>query len=85
MTQSQLTHDGFCDWKHAAERLKSHELSSGHLANTCQFKSLSDEAGRIDTEITKQLNDNMDYWRNILQRLISVIVFISERGLAFRG
>ena len=27
----------------------------------------------------------MKYWRNVLQRVVQVITFLSERGLAFRG
>ncbi|XP_025207089.1 uncharacterized protein LOC112602935 [Melanaphis sacchari] len=45
----------------------------------------SREVGRIDQKLTEQAEDEAKTWGVILRRLISVIVFISERGLAFRG
>lgn len=41
--------------------------------------------GRIDQKLTEQAEDEAKTYGEILRRLISVIVFISERGLAFRG
>ena len=31
VARSQLTHDGFCDWKHANDRLGAHEQSKDHI------------------------------------------------------
>ncbi|XP_065667646.1 uncharacterized protein LOC136087944 [Hydra vulgaris] len=44
-----------------------------------------DELGRINNELIKQSEDEKSYWRNIIKRLLSVITFIYERGLALRG
>ena len=84
-TRSQFTHGGYCDWKNAAGRLVEHEISKNHLNAVIDFESRSKELGRIDQELTRQANDAAKYWREVLRRLISVIVFISERALAFRG
>lgn len=84
-TRSQFTHGGYCDWKNAAGRLLEHEISKNHLNAVIDFECRSKEVGRIDQELTRQASDAAKYWREVLRRLISVIVFISERGLAFRG
>ncbi|KAJ8894106.1 hypothetical protein PR048_006716 [Dryococelus australis] len=41
------------------------------------------EVERIDQELTLRAEDVAKYGREVLRRLISVIVFISERGIAF--
>ena len=43
------------------------------------------EIGRVDIELTQQVEHLEQYWRSVLKRVISVIHFIAERGLAFRG
>lgn len=45
----------------------------------------SKELGRINDELVKQSEEGKSYWRNIIKRLVSVITFICERGLALRG
>ena len=41
--------------------------------------------GLIDQELAKQAEEEAKYWHEVLRRVISVIIFISERGLAFRS
>ncbi|XP_050548085.1 uncharacterized protein LOC126909696 [Daktulosphaira vitifoliae] len=84
-TRSQFTHGGYCDWKNAAARLVEHETSKNHLNATTHFAVRSKEKGCVDQELVQQAESEAIYWQEILKRLISVIVFISERGLAFRG
>ncbi|XP_065651225.1 uncharacterized protein LOC136079417 [Hydra vulgaris] len=84
-TCSQFTHDGFCDWKHADNRLISHETSKDHLNSVINLAVRSRELGRINNELIKQSEDVKSYWRNIIKRLVSVITFVCERGLALRG
>jgi hypothetical protein len=40
---------------------------------------------RIDSELVKQTEMEKQYWREVLKRVVAVITFLSERGLAFRG
>lgn len=82
---SHFTDDGFCDWKNATSRLIDHETSKAHLNAVIVFAGRVKEIGQIDQELTRQAEDVAKYWREVLRRLISVIVFISERGLAIRG
>lgn len=45
----------------------------------------SKELDRINNELVKDSKEVQNYWRNIVKRLVSVITFICERGLALRG
>lgn len=82
---SQLSSNGFCDWKHSQERIQSHEQSTDHLKATIAFNRRLKAIGRIDTELTQQVERLEHYWRSVLKRVVNVIQFIAERGLAFRG
>lgn len=83
--ENQFVCDGFYDWKHASERLIQHETATAHLKALIAFNNLSKQSGRIDMELEKQVESSTQYWRRVLTRVIHVILFLSERGLAFRG
>lgn len=83
--RSQFTHGGYSNWKNAAARLIEHETSKLHLNSVIDYAQRTKRCRQIDQELTHQAEIFAKYWREVLKRLISVIVFISERGLAFRG
>ena len=75
---------GFNNWKHAHEAITSHEHSKQHLdaaADICAQKSIT----RIDNPLVEQFETEVQYWRQLLVRIVSVIKFLCIRGLAFRG
>lgn len=43
------------------------------------------KCSRVDRELVKQLNKEKYFWTQVLQRVISVVTFLSERGSAFKG
>ncbi|XP_065658520.1 zinc finger MYM-type protein 1-like [Hydra vulgaris] len=51
----------------------------------CFFSSRAKKAGRIDSELAHEMDRREHYWRSLLKRLISVLKFVCERGLALRG
>lgn len=67
------------------ELLLNHESSKDHFnANYCYIqkrKSLS----QIATSLDQQMNSELNYWKEVLKSLVSVIQFLSSRGLAFQG
>jgi len=65
--------------------LKRHEQSMKHVDNTVTFSRRCKSLGRIDTELACQVNQSEKYWKSLLQRLVSVINFIADQGLAFRA
>ena len=62
-----------------------HEKSADHLESFEKYVTLQTERARIDESLLKQYNAERMYWRSVLQRVVAVIKFLSERGLAFRG
>ena len=66
-------------------RLTEHERSKTHLEAALAVVRRSHELGRIECVLAKQMTQAVQYWRSVLKRVFSVVVFISERGLAFRG
>lgn len=83
--KSQFTVDGFCDWKHASNRLVGHEQSKDHLQAVLSAATRAVGAGSIDSKFELQVNQIEQYWRSVLKRLVSVLKFACERGLALRG
>lgn len=75
---------GFVDWKHP-ELVSSHEKSKDHQKNICKYILRSKISGKIDTELNRQFISEKQYWIDILKRILSVIKFLSSRGLPFRG
>jgi len=74
---------GYCDWKHS-ERFGEHERSAEHI--TCMQAVLNRAKGAtVDADLFKQFQAESSYWRQVLQRVVAVIKFLAERGLAFRG
>ncbi|XP_042204329.1 uncharacterized protein LOC121854007 [Homarus americanus] len=84
VSRSQFTSDGFCDWKHA-NRLVVHEQSKDHIQAVLSAASRAKGAGGIDSKLTTHVRQIEQYWCSLLKRLISVLKFICERGLALRG
>ncbi|XP_068243599.1 uncharacterized protein [Palaemon carinicauda] len=82
---SLLSSTGFCDWKHSHERLRNHEQSARHIKATVAFNRRLKVIGRVDIELTQQIEHLEQYWRLVLKQVVSVIHFIAERGIAFRG
>ena len=75
---------GFNNWKHAHEALKSHENSNQRLdamGAMCSRKSVT----QIDHGLVKQYENEVQYWKHVLCRIVSVVKFLRIRNLAFCG
>ena len=72
--------DDFCDWKHV-----QHKTSATRLKSLISFNNMKKQSGRTDLELEKQIKNSAQYWCRILKRIINVIMFLGERGLAIRG
>jgi hypothetical protein len=55
LPNNNFSGDGYCDWKHAAERISQHELSKNHLNSIVNFSRRSNEISRIDQLLKKQV------------------------------
>ena len=70
------------------DRVPEDELSVVHRQNYLQWLELElCSAGNscIDSQVAKQIQSQMHTRREILTRIIDVVLFLSERTLAFRG
>ena len=41
--------------------------------------------GCVDSQLVSQIEEEQKYWTALLERIIEVVKFLVERGLAFRG
>jgi len=62
-----------------------HENSLMHRESVITFFVRTKNNGRIDQEISFQINLEVSYWKEVLKRIVAVIKFLSSAGLAFRG
>lgn len=76
---------GFSDWKHANERIHTHETSLGHKNCVLKLKQRGQVDARIDSKLYEQLEDEKKYWRNVLLRVVVAVKSLATRGLSFRG
>ena len=83
--KTSLTFYGFTNWKHASTVLAEHETSHDHVRCIIELAKLTKGVSRIDDDLEKQAVYEERYWHCLLQRLVSVIKFICERGLALHG
>lgn len=81
----QFVNEGFNDWKNAGNLILRHEESSSHRQCLISMLARKNKRGRVDAELVKQIETERAYWQNILQRVVEIIRFLAERGLAFRG
>lgn len=79
------TADGYNDWRNVKGALESHENSQEHLESRQTFLSRSKVYGKIDTMLQVEIQEEINYWRNVLKRVIAVVKKLGSRGLAFRG
>ena len=77
--------DGFNDWKNVASAIKSHEGSTDHRDCMTAWISRKTTTVGIEQAFQTQYEKNREYLRNILRRVVSIVRFLSQRGLAFKG
>lgn len=75
--------NGFCNWKHAADRLRKHSKSSLHLKYAEALKNRDSKSiiQRMSTVQEKQMMDN----RTALRKIFSTLRILGRQGLAIRG
>ena len=81
--KSQFT-IGFDDWKNVHTRIVSHEISTPHQSAISAWISRRGICN-IQTSIIDQNHQQYKYWQQVLERVVKVILFLGERGLALRG
>lgn len=75
-------------WKKLYDKIPEHQNSSGHKECYLKWKNMEtlfENRGTIFQSLETQINDEISNWKQILNRLLDVTLFLSERGLPFRG
>jgi len=77
--------NGYKDWKHTSNFLMEHENSSLHRQSMIKYVSRSKTTiARVDKGLISQYNAEINYWKNVLKRIVAVVKFLASRGLGFR-
>ena len=82
-SSTPLSSDGFSDWRNT-NLVQIHENSEDH--RTASLAYLTRKRGStVDCKLAEQINNERQYWRHVLERVVAVIITLAERGLPFRG
>nr|XP_022907776.1 uncharacterized protein LOC111419224 [Onthophagus taurus] len=75
-------------YKKLYDRIPVHESSNIHKANYVEWRQLESNLATNRTAgslLAKQIQDEKQNWKDLLRRFLDVTLFLTERGLAFRG
>jgi len=81
---SKFSNEGFNDWKHP-ELIDMHERSLAHFESIQYCRRWKTKQSLIDTQHQQQIQKEKAYWGKVLSRVVEVVKFLGERGLALRG
>ncbi|KAF2900311.1 hypothetical protein ILUMI_05876, partial [Ignelater luminosus] len=87
-TTSALTTTGFDNWPNVHNRLAEHEKLKGHLAamlNCSELQKRFSVKDTIDKVQQKLFNQEKMRLRQVFERFVSVVQFLAEGNLTFRG
>lgn len=76
---------GFNDWKNASQRLQDHENAPCHKTNLGVLKMRCNTKDHVDKNLVEQLDKEVQYWRNVLKRVVAAVKYLTIKGLALRG
>ena len=77
--------EGFNDWNNTTTRVEKHENSREHKECILKLKHRSNVLTSIDCELTAQLDEEISYWRRVLERVVAAVKYLVSRGLPLRG
>ena len=83
-----LATTGCNDWQHIGTILAKHEVSSKHLESMLTLKQMivaEKKRQSISSLFTSQYTIQVTYWRNVLRRILDIIIFLAQHNIALRG
>ena len=72
--RSKFCNDGFCDWKHAPEKISEHESGAGHRKLMTLWISWRTEQGQVDTVFDVEFKEGKEYCSKVLQFVVLVLI-----------
>ena len=85
---TSLATTGSSEWKNMGARLTNHESSKGHTECTVKWVELEERLQKkhtVDEQAERQIHSEKICWRNVFDRLLSIIQYLAEHNMAFRG
>ncbi|KMQ83897.1 zinc finger mym-type protein 1, partial [Lasius niger] len=80
-----LATEGFRDWSNVNKILSWHENSKEHLQCQIALIQRNRTEGRVDSGLCRNVKNEIEYWRNVLKRVIVAVKALASRDLPFRG
>jgi len=75
---------GINDWRHLSQKINKHEISIQHI-EAVKLRTIWVKNQTIDQSIEDQISKEAQQWRDILTRLIKIILFLTAGNTALRG
>ena len=75
---------GIKNWQKLSTKIKVHELSQCHL-NACLVYDTWKKGSTVDTVISNQWKEKVNFWKQVLHRIVNVTLTLASCNLAFRG
>ncbi|GCB85604.1 hypothetical protein scyTo_0026202, partial [Scyliorhinus torazame] len=75
----------FSDWMNVLRTLENPEDSMEHKRAMLCWISRKSNKNTVDQQLEEQMRKTIQYYFEVLKRVVAVIKFLSESGLAFRG
>ncbi|KAF0707458.1 zinc finger MYM-type protein 1-like, partial [Aphis craccivora] len=75
---------GINDWHHMNEKINDHEKSQTHIYASSVRLHWS-ENKTINRHTEEQISKEADFWKNVLTRIIKIILYLTEGNTALRG
>lgn len=75
-------------WRKLYNKVPDHEKSDGHKKCYMQWRDSERrylQGKDIESQMDKEIAAKVKYWKDLLKRILAVVLFLGERGLAFRG
>ena len=72
----------FSDWNKTEDSICSHKSSNEHKQRTIEWLDYIVKDARIDKKVIYLMENEENYWTEVLRRVVSVIQFLSKRGLS---
>jgi len=76
--------EGINDWQHLSQKINIHEFSLSHL-NAMKVRSTWTKNLTIDKEFETQISKEAKFWRDILTRIVKIILTLTAGNTALRG
>lgn len=72
------------DWQGLSKKVKEHELTQSHI-RACITGNYWKKSDTVDKMLDSNLLQQRTFWRDVLRRLVEIILTISRNNIALRG